>query len=160
MNIESHSLTSAIAAPEAALRGWLGVDALPANAMPPKLFDVSQDSRVIVPTARTTLGANETFTVRALVLSSSDCESGVVAIHARPMGSAVDFAAHPMAQVVRGRCVFELDPAVAAQAPFSDDDFEWWVSANLTAPIAKIASFPARADSVAGVWMTTVRAQY
>ncbi len=159
MNIESHSLLPAITEPEAALRGWLGVDSLPADALPPKSFDASLDSRVIVPTARTTLAANETFATRALVLSSSDCGSGAtVAVYARPLGSADGFQAHAMTQAAAGRCVFELDQDAAAQPPF-DDDFEWWIGANLTSPVAKVAAFPTHADAGA-VWMTTVRAQF
>jgi len=75
MNIESRSLIDAITSPTPQLLSWLDVETLPASAMPPRTFDANADSRLIVPTARTTLLHSEPFSVRALVLSDASCSS-------------------------------------------------------------------------------------
>eukprot|EP00750_Incisomonas_marina_P015233 INCI18123.1.p1 GENE.INCI18123.1~~INCI18123.1.p1 ORF type:complete len:1078 (+),score=169.67 INCI18123.1:152-3385(+) len=133
MNIESHSLIDAIATPAEQLKTWLEVDVLPPAAVPPTSFN--GPSRVIVPTARTSLLQNETFKVRVLLLSQDDCSAASVVVAARPLGSTTDFVEAALSQVVRGRCVFEL----SSIAPIFQDDFEWYVlaveqSANTTFP--------------------------
>lgn len=145
MNIESHSLIDALTTPAEQLRTWLEVDELPTTAVPPTSF--SGPSRVIVPTARTSLLQNETFNVRALLLSPEECSAVSVAVAARPLGSSADFVETPFTQAVPGRCVFEL----SSLAPTFQTDFEWYV---LAVGPSSNTTFPTGAPS--GQILTTV----
>ena len=133
MNIESHSLINALTTPAAALKTWLDVADLPAPAVVPTTYDASLEGRVIVPTARLSLfkSLNDTFSVRALILSDANCDGSAgatVNVAARPLGSKDAFKSFPLHQLTPGRCVF-TGPAAAlsAAAPF-DADFEWYAA--------------------------------
>ena len=140
MNIESHSLTHIIRDPEAQLQKWLGVTALPANAVPPQTYDASLEPRLIVPTARTVLEAHTPLDIRALLLSADDCTADTtkVTLYWRNLGG-TDYTDVPLIRAVEGRCVFET----VNIAPFTDD-FDWYVEAVVG---SKSVYFPAGAPA-------------
>ena len=140
-NWEQHILPSLIEQPTAELEGWLG-GPLPQEATPSRTY--RGPIRLIVPTARPSLLADEPLRVRALVL----CEGAPreVALVWRPMGERA-WMKQPLAHVARG----VYSGAIAREA-IAGRDIEWYVTA--TAPDHRRAVFPATAPAQCA---TTVR---
>jgi len=94
--------------------------ALPDSAIPPSKY--SGAPRLIVPTARSDLGANEVFTLTTMVLSEDSVDS--VVFTWRLMGTDL-WQSHPMIVKTPGRQVYEI------ALPGLKQDFEYYVQASV-----------------------------
>jgi len=93
---------------------------LPESAIPPSKY--SGAPRLIVPTARSDLGANELFTLTVMVLSETSVDSVVFAW--KPMGTD-PWQTLPMTVKAPGRQVYEI------ALPGLKQDFEYYVQATV-----------------------------
>lgn len=134
IDIEGHSLTDAISGVEEKIVSILG-QPLPPAAMPPKVYG-GPNASLIIPTLRTTLGAGESFHLRALVLAPIASPKCQVTLNTKPMGGN-GFSSSPMTNV--GRSVFEVTTTESG-------DFEYYVSAVCGSNIG--ATFPVGAPTI------------
>ncbi|HOX59813.1 MAG TPA: malectin domain-containing carbohydrate-binding protein [Candidatus Paceibacterota bacterium] len=114
MNWNQHILPGLLAKPGEELANLLG-EPLPANALPGHSY--RGPTRIIVPTTRTSLAANEALKLKVIVLSEAPPREG--ALYWRKLG-ARRFAQVPLKWVARG--VYSVQVPAGAK-----DDFEYYI---------------------------------
>ena len=125
MNLESQSLKGPLNATE--LLGWLGVKELPEQAKVP--LTRTKNTRLIVPTARTTATVGEQVSWRALVLQGSECvldpATGVLFLFRRIGDTSASWSNLVMTHI--GRSVWEVSGSDAHGSNLPGTDIEYYV---------------------------------
>lgn len=134
-NWEQHLLPDLLDKPGAELAKLLG-EPLPTDALPSQTY--RGPLRVIVPTQRTSLGAAETFRLKALILSEQVPVGA--ALHWRALGQG-EYQAVPLQRVARGVWGASLAPAL-----LRGQDFEYYV--QVTPARGTPTRFPAAAPAL------------
>jgi len=134
-NWDQHILPSLLTKPGQELAKILGEN-LPADALPSK--DYSGPPRVIVPTVRTSITADEVLKLKVIFLANKPPR--YAALYWRPMASG-EFAKAPLVHVARGVYTVEFPPDGAKGA-----DLEYYV--RIVAASGKVLHFPATAPDI------------
>ena len=133
MNWNQHNLPGLLLKPGVELARMLG-EPLPAEAQPGSEYDGAM--RVIVPTLRTSLAANEALKLKVIILSKDPPRQA--ALYWRALGQG-PFAQLPLQHLQRGVYSVELPAALG-------DDFEYYVEAEPAQ--GEAVRFPATAPAL------------
>jgi len=134
-NLEQHVMPMLLANPGKELAKALG-EPLPADAEPARGYH--GPTTVIVPTVRSTVGAQETLRLRVIILSQAPVEQAD--LHWRPMGRG-PFARVPLRHVARGVYAVDCPPQAA-----SGEAFEYYIEVRPAA--GEPTRFPATAPDL------------
>ncbi len=118
-NWQQHLLPSLLTEPGKELAAILGED-LPADAMPPDACEGS--ARIVVPTVRNVLMADEDLTLKVILLNGAGTEGG--SLRWRPLGRG-NFSQTPLKHVARN-----VYTVTVPTAPLRGQDFEYYIEAK------------------------------
>ncbi len=143
-NWNQHNLPGLLDKPGEELAKILG-EPLPADAQPGREY--RGPMRIIVPTLRTSLAANEALRLKVIVLSEAPPRQA--ALYWRKLGQR-SFARLPLEHVERGVYTVELPPA-------ANDDLEYYLQAEPTRGQGQPVRFPATAPRLNQTVVVTAR---
>ncbi|MFH1716120.1 MAG: malectin domain-containing carbohydrate-binding protein [Planctomycetota bacterium] len=135
-NWQQHVMPMLLTGPGNELAEILGED-LPADAIPSKAYPAEAGLRLIVPTVRSSLMADEGLELKAIVLASD--QPGDVAMYWRPMGKG-EYKRTPLTHVARGVYSVQI-PAEKIKS-----DLEYYIKAS--SADGREITFPASAPNI------------